>query len=151
MQACFWGVCEQVRYMFAYRRIPGLCFVIDCDANLQPWAALVIGLTSGIVYVGSSRLVSHVLRVDDPLDAAAVHGFCGAWGLLMAAAFAHPPNIRMTYGTESTLHQYGHGTFFRDALLFNILRFWFTVTCKWSLIAYVRRVFSCMSLHSQVN
>ena len=51
---------------------------------MQPWAAIIIGILSGWVYVGASRLMSHVLKIDDPLDAVAVHGFCGAWGLAVA-------------------------------------------------------------------
>lgn len=66
-------------------------------ARVQPWAGLLIGLLSGFVYVAASRLVSHVLKVDDPLDAAAVHGFTGAWGLIAAALFAHEPNVALAY------------------------------------------------------
>ena len=65
---------------------------------MQPWAGLLIGFLSGFVYVGASKLVSHVLKVDDPLDAAAVHGFTGAWGLIAAALFAHEPNVLSSYG-----------------------------------------------------
>ena len=61
---------------------------------LQPWAALVIGFLSGALYVGASRLVAHTLKVDDPLDAIAVHCCCGAWGLIAAALFAsHEPTL----------------------------------------------------------
>ena len=35
---------------------------------------------------GSSSLLKK-LRVDDPIDAFAVHGACGAWGVLAAALF----------------------------------------------------------------
>lgn len=65
---------------------------------MQPWAGLLIGILAGFVYVGASKLVSHVLKVDDPLDAAAVHGFTGAWGLIAAALFAHEPNVLLSYG-----------------------------------------------------
>jgi ammonium transporter, Amt family len=68
---------------------------------LQPWAAIIIGATSGAIYCFASYFVSHVLKVDDPLDAAAVHAFCGAWGLLMAAAFSHAPLHRAAYGIEN--------------------------------------------------
>lgn len=75
-------------------RVPEDVFLV------QPWAALVIGLLSGIVYVFSSKLVSNVLKVDDPLDAAAVHGFCGAWGLIAAAIFASERHLAASYGVE---------------------------------------------------
>lgn len=67
---------------------------------MQPWAALIIGFLAGIVYVFASKLVSHVLKVDDPLDAAAVHGFCGAWGLIAAALFASKDPLAAAYAVE---------------------------------------------------
>ena len=74
---------------------------------MQPWAALIIGFTAGGVYVFASWLILHVLKIDDPLDAGAVHAFCGAWGLIMAAAFAHAPNVRAVYG--DAVADGGHG------------------------------------------
>lgn len=72
---------------------------------MQPWAALIIGLLSGAIYVGASRFVANVLKVDDPLDAVAVHCFCGAWGLIAASLFAAPiptlaayPDMGDSYG-----------------------------------------------------
>lgn len=43
-----------------------------------------------------------MLKIDDPLDAAAVHGFCGAWGLLMAACFSWDNNYRVAYADPDT-------------------------------------------------
>ena len=37
------------------------------------WESLIIGLLAGIVYIGASKLVLK-LKLDDPLDAIAVHG-----------------------------------------------------------------------------
>jgi len=50
------------------------------------------------VYVAASSFVLRVLRIDDPLDAVAVHGFCGIWGLIAAAAFADSPLMGEVYG-----------------------------------------------------
>jgi Amt family ammonium transporter len=55
---------------------------------VQPWAAIIIGVTAGAVYVSASGLMSHAFKIDDPLDAVAVHAFCGMWGLVMAACFS---------------------------------------------------------------
>ena len=55
---------------------------------MQPWAASIIGFLGGIVYFGASNCVLNVCKVDDPLDAFAVHGACGFWGVLAAALFA---------------------------------------------------------------
>ena len=39
----------------------------------QMWSALLIGILAGMVYIGVSKLVLK-LKLDDPLDAIAVHG-----------------------------------------------------------------------------
>jgi ammonia channel protein AmtB len=83
----------------------GLCTL--CLDVVQPWAALIIGTTGGAVYVGSSWLVAHVMKIDDPLDAGAVHAFCGAWGLIVAGLFAHGPAVRDAYG--DAVAEAGHG------------------------------------------
>lgn len=60
------------------------------------------------MYVFASWLVSNVMMIDDPLDAGAVHCFCGAWGLIVASAFAHKPFVAQVYGDETAAM--GHGT-----------------------------------------
>ena len=47
---------------------------------------LIIGLLAGPFEYGTSKLLIK-LKVDDPIDAFAVHGACGAWGVLAAALF----------------------------------------------------------------
>ena len=48
-----------------------------------------------------------MLKVDDPLDAAAVHGFTGMWGLLAAALFADKVPTAAAYGDEIAAEGYG--------------------------------------------
>ena len=45
---------------------------------VKPWASICIGIIGGGVFYGSSTLMVK-LGIDDPLDAAAVHGFCGTF------------------------------------------------------------------------
>jgi len=59
------------------------CVVVD------PWAAIVIGGLGGLIMQGFSKLLLK-LKVDDPLDAFAVHGGCGAWGLIAVGIFCRP-------------------------------------------------------------
>jgi len=66
----------------------GLVGITAACSVVEAWAAVVIGVVAGFIYVGASNFVAHVIKVDDPLDAIAVHAFCGAWGLIAAAAFA---------------------------------------------------------------
>ena len=51
--------------------------------------AIVIGAIGGFVYIGGSRLELR-LKIDDPLDAFAVHGCCGFWGCIATALFSVP-------------------------------------------------------------
>lgn len=59
-------------------------------------SAIVIGFIGGLVYIASSRILIK-LRVDDPLDASAVHGFCGLWGVISVGFFATENNIKAAY------------------------------------------------------
>lgn len=54
---------------------------------VSPEGAVGIGIIGGIVYFCGSKVVK-LLRIDDPLDAFAVHGLCGAWGVLSVGPFA---------------------------------------------------------------
>ena len=59
------------------------CSTITCGLSL------LTGVLGGGVYFGSSKLVLK-LGVDDPLDAFAVHGACGFWGVVAVGLFASP-------------------------------------------------------------
>lgn len=52
-----------------------------CDL-LEPWAALLVGCGAGLSYKLVSFLVEKA-KIDDPLDAAAVHAGGGFWGLFI--------------------------------------------------------------------
>ena len=83
---------------------------------MQPHSALAIGVVSGWVYVGASWFVLNVLRVDDPLDAAAVHGFTGMWGLLAAALFADKVLTAAAYGDALVEEGFGAHMHYSRAL-----------------------------------
>jgi len=59
------------------------CAGADC---LLPWGAVVTGLVAGLVYLAFHHLIIN-LRIDDPLDAVAVHYGGGLWGLIATPAF----------------------------------------------------------------
>mmetsp|Transcript_32291 Transcript_32291/g.39736 ORF Transcript_32291/g.39736 Transcript_32291/m.39736 type:complete len:542 (-) Transcript_32291:757-2382(-) len=63
---------------------------------VEDWAALIIGIVSCFVYYGGTLLMV-VIKVDDPVEAISVHGFCGLWGLLAVGIFATPENIAAAY------------------------------------------------------
>ncbi|GAB5363900.1 hypothetical protein AAMO2058_000923100 [Amorphochlora amoebiformis] len=66
----------------------------------EPWAAMVIGLIGGQIYICSSK-ATRFMEVDDPLDAFAVHGCCGAFGVLAVGIFATESNISRAYGFQN--------------------------------------------------
>ena len=54
---------------------------------VSPTGAVIIGAIAGVIVPVGVDLVEH-LRVDDPIGAVAVHGFCGIWGTLSIGLFA---------------------------------------------------------------
>eukprot|EP00002_Diphylleia_rotans_P030126 TRINITY_DN6174_c0_g1_i1.p1 TRINITY_DN6174_c0_g1~~TRINITY_DN6174_c0_g1_i1.p1 ORF type:complete len:507 (+),score=87.93 TRINITY_DN6174_c0_g1_i1:90-1610(+) len=84
----------------------GLVSVTGPCAVVEPWAAAVIGIVGAVVYCGSVLLLEK-MQIDDPLEAAAVHGFCGMWGVISTGLFATAENIQTVYGLKSKPDQYG--------------------------------------------
>lgn len=66
---------------------------------VEPWAACLIGIISGWVYVGSSKLLIK-LKIDDAVDAVPVHMFCGIWGCIATGVFASTDRVAFAYGIE---------------------------------------------------
>jgi len=67
----------------------GLVSITAPCGFVKPWEAIIIGFIGGLVYQGVSMLMRKV-KVDDVVDAFAVHGACGLWGLLAAGLFGNP-------------------------------------------------------------
>lgn len=70
----------------------------SCD-RVHPWAAFIIGGIGALVYIGSTRFMAR-MKIDDPLEAAQVHGFCGIWGVLALPFFKIDEGI--FYGGEKS-------------------------------------------------
>eukprot|EP00933_Yihiella_yeosuensis_P013982 TRINITY_DN12715_c0_g1_i2.p1 TRINITY_DN12715_c0_g1~~TRINITY_DN12715_c0_g1_i2.p1 ORF type:complete len:297 (+),score=66.63 TRINITY_DN12715_c0_g1_i2:61-891(+) len=66
--------------------LAGLVSITAPCGNVECGSAFGIAILGGLLYEGSSRLLKK-LKIDDPIDAFAVHGACGAWGTLAAALF----------------------------------------------------------------
>eukprot|EP00285_Hemiselmis_virescens_P019701 CAMPEP_0173377256 /NCGR_PEP_ID=MMETSP1356-20130122/455_1 /TAXON_ID=77927 ORGANISM="Hemiselmis virescens, Strain PCC157" /NCGR_SAMPLE_ID=MMETSP1356 /ASSEMBLY_ACC=CAM_ASM_000847 /LENGTH=543 /DNA_ID=CAMNT_0014329907 /DNA_START=16 /DNA_END=1647 /DNA_ORIENTATION=- len=73
--------------------LAGLVGITAPCSIVDPWHAFLIGITSAIVYMGAHYLLLK-LNIDDPLDAAAVHGATGAWGLLCVGIFCTDANVQ---------------------------------------------------------
>lgn len=68
--------------------LAGLVGITAGCAFVEPWAAIVIGILSGLVMYGSVRLFDQRLRIDDPVGAISVHGLTGAFGTICVGLFA---------------------------------------------------------------
>eukprot|EP00439_Symbiodinium_sp_Y106_P060873 s2896_g9.t1 len=66
--------------------LAGLVSITAGCGNVECGSAFAIGLLGAFVYQGSSMLLQK-LKIDDPVDASPVHGFCGIWGALAAGLF----------------------------------------------------------------
>ena len=68
--------------------LAGLVSITAGCATVTSFSALFIGILGGAVYFLSSKLLAHKLKVDDPVDAFAVHGACGCFGVIANGFFA---------------------------------------------------------------
>jgi len=67
--------------------LAGLVSITAGCSSIPTWAAVIHGSIGGLVFTFASRLVLKC-KIDDPLDAFAVHGACGAWGVIAASLFS---------------------------------------------------------------
>jgi len=68
--------------------LAGLVSITAPCAVIYAELSIIIGLIGGLIYFGFSRLMLKC-KVDDPLDAVAVHGACGFWGVVSVGFFAN--------------------------------------------------------------
>jgi len=66
----------------------GLVAITGPSAYVAPWAAVLIGLSGGIIFVKAYWFVEWKLKIDDPVGAIACHAANGIWGLLAVGIFA---------------------------------------------------------------
>jgi len=79
--------------------LSGLVAITANCCVVEPWAAVVIGLIAGWVYVFSSKLLI-LLKIDDAVDAIPVHFFNGMWGCIATGVFASPRLVDQAYSTD---------------------------------------------------
>jgi len=80
--------------------LAGLVAITAPCAYVTPWAAVIIGAIAFPVYkFASVTLIA--LTIDDPLDAFAVHGANGLWGVISVAFFAKGDLLRTHFAFDS--------------------------------------------------
>jgi Amt family ammonium transporter len=67
----------------------GLVSITAGCAVVEPWESLLIGFLGALIYQGTSMLMLQ-LKIDDVVDAFAVHGACGLWGIVAVGFFGNP-------------------------------------------------------------
>ncbi len=68
--------------------LAGLVGITAGCASVEPWAAVSIGILSGIVMLFAVELFDEKLKIDDPVGAISVHGITGAFGTICVGLFA---------------------------------------------------------------
>lgn len=79
--------------------LAGLVGVTAGCSTCEPEGAMIIGIVAGFVYYGASSMLKK-MQIDDVVDAAPVHLFCGAWGVIAAGLFATEENYNAAYYSD---------------------------------------------------
>ncbi|KAK7269117.1 hypothetical protein RIF29_21833 [Crotalaria pallida] len=86
-----WNVIDVCNGLLAgFAAITSGCAVVD------PWAAIVCGFVAAWVLIGLNKLAI-LVEYDDPLEAAQLHGGCGAWGVIFTGLFAKKEYVGEVY------------------------------------------------------
>ncbi|MFL5748054.1 MAG: ammonium transporter [Niastella sp.] len=90
MMAAYWWGATKGKFDLAFSIngfLAGLV-AITCPCYwVSPLGAILLGAIAGFVVYAGAWLVEYC-RIDDPVGAVAVHGFCGIWGTLSLGFFA---------------------------------------------------------------
>ena len=103
------------------------CDVTDCTG------AAIIGLVAGMLVIFGVWFLDHVLHVDDPVGAVAVHMMNGIWGTIAVGLFATPsaPGYAIADAAGNTLVGLFYGGGFK---LLGLQFFFFFCTAGWAAI-----------------
>jgi ammonium transporter, Amt family len=66
----------------------GLVAITAPCAFVTAPSAVLIGLVAGVLVIRAALFIEQRLKIDDPVGAIAVHGACGAWGILALGLLA---------------------------------------------------------------
>ena len=66
--------------------LAGMVSVTASCNNIELYAAGLIGIIGGMIYIQTKKIVQR-FEIDDPLDISEVHGFCGIWSVIAVGIF----------------------------------------------------------------
>lgn len=80
--------------------LSGLVAVTGSCGLIAHWAAIVIGISAGWIYLISTKMLIQ-FEIDDAVDAVPVHLFCGIWGVIATGLFSTPEALEASFGTDN--------------------------------------------------
>eukprot|EP00591_Stephanopyxis_turris_P000846 CAMPEP_0195515732 /NCGR_PEP_ID=MMETSP0794_2-20130614/6701_1 /TAXON_ID=515487 /ORGANISM="Stephanopyxis turris, Strain CCMP 815" /LENGTH=585 /DNA_ID=CAMNT_0040644205 /DNA_START=127 /DNA_END=1884 /DNA_ORIENTATION=+ len=80
--------------------LSGLVSITAGCSVVEPWAAVVVGIVAGWIYLLTSKLLIK-LRLDDAVDAIPVHFANGVWGVMEVGFFATPALLEQAYNDST--------------------------------------------------
>eukprot|EP00899_Mesostigma_viride_P010849 jgi/Mesvir1/19766/Mv13066-RA.1 len=92
----------------------GLVSITAACATVEPWAALILGGIGAILFYYFDKVLLR-WQVDDPLQAGAMHGGCGFWGLIGTGILSNKENIVKAFPASPMKYE---GLFYGDGGLF---------------------------------
>ena len=87
--------------IFGYIKKGALAGLVSVTAGcslITPWIGLIAGAIGGAIFLGARWVILYKLKVDDPVDAVALHGCCGIWGCIVVGLFAKEQYVSEVYG-----------------------------------------------------
>eukprot|EP00741_Cyanophora_paradoxa_P021706 tig00000241_g20952.t1 len=109
--------------------LAGLVVSTSGCAVIEPWAGIVAGFVASWAYFGASKLVLRA-KVDDVVDAFAVHGCSGMLALVTVAWFAKPEHVVEVYGAALDGHK---GIFYGGSAMVGVQFLGVVVIAAWAL------------------
>ncbi|ERN09780.1 hypothetical protein AMTRI_Chr08g201920 [Amborella trichopoda] len=81
--------------------IGGFVAITSGCAVVDLWASVVCGFVAALVLI-CLNILALKFQYDDPLEAAQLHGGCGAWGVLFTGLFAKEEFVLQAYGSKGS-------------------------------------------------
>ncbi|CAM9202681.1 unnamed protein product [Discosporangium mesarthrocarpum] len=111
--------------------LSGLVSITAGCSVVESEAAFIVGAVAACIYMGTSRLMIK-LKVDDMVDAVAVHGANGIWGMIAAALFATSENYAISFYADRAekccglFYGCGFHQLLANLLFVSVVVFWVT-------------------------